>query len=198
MPRRKQPPPGEEVAPAPSTVSPEEERPVSRAQSDATTAASSQTEEPAGVSQAGSENEGGGDELMSDGESVVPPSTASCSTARSGDDSDNEKIGSEEGTEAETGSQTGGPEQGSSTTRERVLRIRDEMLVIYREHNPRKVHNIDELLAQWEGDEEELLTSIRAKYGVEAPPDADRCVSTSTLITWVGCMGYAIANLYWC
>ena len=47
--------------------------------------------------------------------------------------------------------------------------IRDEICRIYELHNPNKLDSLNELLAEWAGDEETLLNSIRQKYGVTPP-----------------------------
>ena len=42
--------------------------------------------------------------------------------------------------------------------------IRTQILTIYEQHNPRKVADIDALLAEWAGEEGMLLQQIKAKY----------------------------------
>ena len=42
--------------------------------------------------------------------------------------------------------------------------IRQEMTAIYKKHNPRKLKDVDGLLAEWVGEEELLLDNIRKKY----------------------------------
>jgi hypothetical protein len=44
---------------------------------------------------------------------------------------------------------------------------REQLVEIYREHNPRKLGDVDGLLEEWAGDEAELLSNVRRKYGVE-------------------------------
>jgi hypothetical protein len=47
---------------------------------------------------------------------------------------------------------------------------RDAMTKIYKQHNPRKLADIDGLLVEWAGDEAELLANIHTKYGIEDGP----------------------------
>eukprot|EP01047_Picozoa_sp_COSAG01_P021006 COSAG01_NODE_1205_length_11235_cov_324.494124_9_plen_386_part_00 len=47
---------------------------------------------------------------------------------------------------------------------------RDAMAKIYKQHNPRKLADIDGLLVEWAGDEAELLANIHTKYGIEDGP----------------------------
>eukprot|EP01046_Picozoa_sp_COSAG06_P043084 COSAG06_NODE_5592_length_3377_cov_10.967663_3_plen_331_part_00 len=42
--------------------------------------------------------------------------------------------------------------------------VRELMLHIYEQHNPRKIDDVDRLLKEWEGEERLLLAKIRAKY----------------------------------
>ena len=42
--------------------------------------------------------------------------------------------------------------------------VRQEMTAIYKKHNPRKLKDVDGLLAEWVGEEELLLDNIRKKY----------------------------------
>ena len=42
--------------------------------------------------------------------------------------------------------------------------IREELLSIYEQHSPSKVPDVDGLLLKWRGEEQELLSSVRAKY----------------------------------
>jgi hypothetical protein len=44
------------------------------------------------------------------------------------------------------------------------------MTKIYKQHNPRKLADIDGLLVEWAGDEAELLANIHTKYGIEDGP----------------------------
>ena len=43
--------------------------------------------------------------------------------------------------------------------------IREVMIHIYQQHNPRKIDDVDRLLGEWQGEERLLLAKIRAKYG---------------------------------
>ena len=60
--------------------------------------------------------------------------------------------------------------------RAQLAAVRDEIVEIYREHNPRKLADVDELLAEWKGEEQKLLASVRSKYvqaaGEEQQQDA--------------------------
>ena len=42
--------------------------------------------------------------------------------------------------------------------------VRAELQRIYEEHKPSKLEVLDELLAEWEGDEAKLLANVREKY----------------------------------
>eukprot|EP01043_Picozoa_sp_COSAG02_P039632 COSAG02_NODE_3145_length_7289_cov_10.121280_2_plen_215_part_00 len=42
--------------------------------------------------------------------------------------------------------------------------IREIMMHIYQQHNPRKINDVDRLLGEWQGEERLLLAKIRAKY----------------------------------
>lgn len=42
--------------------------------------------------------------------------------------------------------------------------VRNELEAIYRDHNPNKLGDLDELLEQWKGQEELLLSKVKAKY----------------------------------
>lgn len=46
----------------------------------------------------------------------------------------------------------------------RARNHRTSILSIYAEYNPRKVRDVDRLLAEWDGEEDQLLACIEAKY----------------------------------
>ena len=50
------------------------------------------------------------------------------------------------------------------------LDARDEIVAIYQRHRPDKVSDVDQLLAEWVGEEETLLAKIRGKYGEQPQP----------------------------
>jgi hypothetical protein len=63
------------------------------------------------------------------------------------------------------------------TSRTEATRAR--ILSIYRVHNPRKALDVDALLAEWAGDEEQLLARIEAKYILGTTTRASRSMSTA-------------------
>ena len=58
--------------------------------------------------------------------------------------------------------------------RAQIAAVRDEIVEIYREHNPRKLADVDELLAEWKGEEQKLLASVRTKYVQAAGAEQQR------------------------
>jgi hypothetical protein len=47
---------------------------------------------------------------------------------------------------------------------ERVSNIRFQLEQIYRQENPSKLHELDSILAEWKGQEAELLAAVQTKY----------------------------------
>jgi hypothetical protein len=47
--------------------------------------------------------------------------------------------------------------------------VRERIMHVYRQHNPRKVADIDGLLDEWQGEERLLLAKIEHKYGDARP-----------------------------
>ena len=45
-----------------------------------------------------------------------------------------------------------------------VAEVRRQIVAIYQAHQPRKLPDVDALMAEWAGDEHELLASIRKKW----------------------------------
>ena len=51
-----------------------------------------------------------------------------------------------------------------------LAEAREWMVQVYSSHNPRKLKDVDVLLAEWIGEEERLLQTIAKKYRPEEPP----------------------------
>lgn len=47
---------------------------------------------------------------------------------------------------------------------------REWILEVYKKHKPGKLKDVDVLLAEWVGEEEELLEKIMEKYNPKTPP----------------------------
>ena len=63
---------------------------------------------------------------------------------------------------------------------ERVKSIKQEMIKIYQENNPRKIDDVEKLLSEWRGREEELLSNIKLKYSAavtEAQEEQEELIS---------------------
>ena len=59
------------------------------------------------------------------------------------------------------------PPIAATATPEELMRIRAQMLVIYRKHKPENASKdkVDEVIASWKGRENEILDALRVKYG---------------------------------
>jgi hypothetical protein len=59
------------------------------------------------------------------------------------------------------------PPIAATATPEELVRIRAQMLAIYRKHKPENASKdkVDEVIASWKGRENEILDALRDKYG---------------------------------